>query len=56
MWDTLSDERTRLSFDRLLALASVVSLGVESHFTVSDFRLSFLLPPTTRRVTVEVFE
>jgi hypothetical protein len=45
----------------LLALASVVFLGSESlwtrnhYFTVSDLRLPFSSPPTTRRVTVEVF-
>jgi hypothetical protein len=37
----------------LLALASAVS---RPHFTVSDLRLPFSPPPTTRRVTVEVFD
>jgi hypothetical protein len=45
----------------LLALASAVLLGYESlwsrgHITVSDLRLPFSSPPTTRRVTVEVFD
>jgi hypothetical protein len=30
-------------------------LGLGPYFTVSDLRLTFLSPPTTRRVTVEVF-
>jgi hypothetical protein len=37
----------------LLALASAV---IFSYFTVSDSRLPFSSPPTTRRVTVEVFD
>jgi hypothetical protein len=45
----------------LLALASVVILGFKSHGTrddilLSDLRLPFLLPPTSRRDTVEVFD
>jgi hypothetical protein len=46
----------------VLALASAVFLGSESlgtrrpYFTVSDFRLSFSSPPTTRRVTMKVFD
>jgi hypothetical protein len=45
----------------LLALVSAV-LGSEAlflsrpYFTVSDLRLPFSSPPTTRRVTVEVFD
>jgi hypothetical protein len=43
----------------LLALASAVFLGSvpwdsRPYFTVSDLRLPFSSPPTTRRVTVEV--
>jgi hypothetical protein len=45
----------------LLAFASAVFLGSESldsrpYFTVSDLRLPFSSPPTTRRVTVDVFD
>jgi hypothetical protein len=46
----------------LLALDSAVIFGSESHrtrgqyFTVSDSRLPFSSPPTTRRLTVEVFD
>jgi hypothetical protein len=40
----------------LLALASVVFLGSESLGTLSNLRLPFSSPLTTRRVTVEVFE
>jgi hypothetical protein len=44
----------------LLAFASSVFLGLESlgtrDHTVSDVRLPFSSPLTTRRVTVEVFE
>jgi hypothetical protein len=50
-----------------LTVSQSVSLGVEPHlglmiryllpyFTVSHLRLPFSSPPTTRRVTVEVFE
>jgi hypothetical protein len=49
----------RLQF--LLALASAVIFWSESHITrghilVSDSRLLLSSPPTTRRVTVEVFD
>jgi hypothetical protein len=45
----------------LLALARAVILGSESrgtrdHILLSDSRLSFSSPPTTRRATVEVFD
>jgi hypothetical protein len=42
----------------LLALDSAVILGSDSrpYFTVSDSRLSFSSPPTTRANTVEVFD
>jgi hypothetical protein len=45
----------------LLALASVVFLGYESlgtrdHILLSDLRLPFSSPPTTRKVAVEVFD
>jgi hypothetical protein len=58
----LSDERTGLSFiyapgPRQHSLSRVrVPLDSWRYFTVSDLRLSFSSPPTTRRVTVEVFE
>jgi hypothetical protein len=34
----------------------LVPLDLRPHFTVSDLRLPFSSPPTTRRVTVEVFD
>jgi hypothetical protein len=40
----------------LLALGSAVFLGSESLGTALDLRLPFSSPPTTSRVTVEVFE
>jgi hypothetical protein len=46
----------------LLALASAVVLGSESHGTLEHILMSqirdflFLSPPTTRRATVEVFD
>jgi hypothetical protein len=58
----LSDERTGLSFlyaggpcQRSLSRVRV-PLDTRPYFTVSDSRLSFSLPPTTRRDTVEVFD
>jgi hypothetical protein len=62
MWGVLSDERTDLLFaiaagpcQRNLSLVRV-PWDSRLHFTVSDSRLPFLSPPTTRRVTVEVFD
>jgi hypothetical protein len=58
----LSDERTGLSFiyaagTRQRSLSWVpVPLDAWPYFTVSDLRLSSSSPPTTRRVTVEVFD
>jgi hypothetical protein len=58
----LSDERMGLTFvygagTRQHSLSWVrVPLDSESYFTVSDLRLPFSSPPTTRRVTVEVFD
>jgi hypothetical protein len=62
MWGFLSDERTGLSF----AVASGPRQSSNSWvrvpwdsrpcFTVSDSRLPFSSPPTTRRATVEVFD
>jgi hypothetical protein len=61
-WVTLSDERLGLSFvcaagpcERSLSRV-LVSWDLRPYFTVSDLRLPFLSPPTTRRVTVEVFD
>jgi hypothetical protein len=61
LWGVLSDERTGVSF----AIATGprqrshfrvrVPWDSRPYFTVSDSRLPFSLPPTTRRATVEVF-
>jgi hypothetical protein len=57
-WGTLSDERTGLSFvyaagPRQRSLTRVrVPRDSWSYFAVSDLRLRFSSPPTTRRVTV----
>jgi hypothetical protein len=61
-WDALSDERTVLSFvyagGTRQRSHSCVRVPWDSwpYFTVSDLRFSFSSPPTTRRVTVEIFE
>jgi hypothetical protein len=60
LWSCLCEAPTRTRgrfclLDMLLVLASVVFLESESLGTVSDLRLPFSSPPTTRRVTVEVF-
>jgi hypothetical protein len=62
IWGALSDERTGLSFT-ITAGPSQRSLSrvrapwdSQPYFTVSDLRLPSSLPPTTRRVTVEVFD
>jgi hypothetical protein len=62
LWGALSDERTGLSFvyaagpcQRSLSRVRVPWYS-RPHFTVSDLRLPFSSPPTTRRVTVEVFD
>jgi hypothetical protein len=54
----LSDERTGLSFIYCQRSLSRVRVSWDSrpYFTVSDLRLPFSSPPTTRRVTVEVFD
>jgi hypothetical protein len=61
-WGALSGERTALSFvcaagpcQRSLSLV-LVPWDLRLYFTVSDLRLPFSSPPTTRRVTVEVFD
>jgi hypothetical protein len=62
LWGALSDERTGLSFEyaagpcqRRLSRVRVPWVS-RPYFTVSDLRLPFSSPPTTRRVTVEVFD
>jgi hypothetical protein len=61
-WGALSDERTGLSFvcaagpcQRILSRV-LAPWVLRPYFTVSDLRLPFSSPPTTRRVTVEVFD
>jgi hypothetical protein len=60
MWDVLSDERTGLSFTfaagpRQRSHSRVqVPCDSLSYITVSDSRLLFSSPPTTRRVTVHL--
>jgi hypothetical protein len=62
MWGALSDERTGLSFTiatdpRQRSHCRVrVPWDSRLYFTVSDSRLAFSSPPTTRRATVEVFD
>jgi hypothetical protein len=61
-WGSLSDERTGLSFTTALGSRQRshfrfrVPWDSWPYFTVSDSRLPFSSPPTTRRVTVEVFD
>jgi hypothetical protein len=62
IWGALSDERTGLSFAVATGLRQrshfLVRVSYDSwpYFTVSDSRLPFSSPPTTRRVTVDVFD
>jgi hypothetical protein len=64
LWGALSDERMGLSFVLVYVAGprqpsrSRVRVPWHSwpYFTVSDLRLPFSSPPTTRRVTVEAFE
>jgi hypothetical protein len=62
LWGALSDERTGLSFiyaaGPCQSNLSLVQVPWDSrpYFTVSDLRLPFSSPPTTHRVTVEVFD
>jgi hypothetical protein len=62
LWGTLSDERMGLSFVHVAGPCQrsftrvQVPWDSQPYFTVSDLRLLFLSPPTTRRVTVEVFD
>jgi hypothetical protein len=62
VWEALSDERTSLSFTIAAGPRhrshSWVRIPWDSwpYFTVSDSRLPFSSPPTTRRAAVEVFD
>jgi hypothetical protein len=62
LWGALSDERTGLSFIYAAGLRqrslsrTQVPWDSWPYFTLSYLRLPFSSPPTTRRVTVEVFE
>jgi hypothetical protein len=62
MWSALFDERTGLSFTIAAGSSqrshSLVRAPLDSrpYFTASDLRLPISSPPTTRRVTVEVFD
>jgi hypothetical protein len=62
MWGAVSDEWTGLSFTVAAGSSqrrhSLVRAPLDSrpYFTVSDLRLLISSPPTTRRVTVEVFD
>jgi hypothetical protein len=62
LWGALSDERTGLFFvcaagpcQRSLSQVRVPR-DSRPYFTVSDLRLPFSSPPTTRRVTMEAFD
>jgi hypothetical protein len=63
MWGALSDKRTGLSFtiafdprQRSHSGRVRVPWDLQPYFTVSDSRLPFPSPPTSRRATVEVFD
>jgi hypothetical protein len=62
MWGALSDERAGLSFTiavgpRQRSHSRVrVPWNSGPYFTVSDSKVPFSSPPTTRRATVEVFD
>jgi hypothetical protein len=61
IWGPLSDERAGLSFTiaagaRQRSHSRVrVTWNSRPYFTVSDSRLPFMSPPTTRRAALEVF-
>jgi hypothetical protein len=61
-WGALSDDRTGLSFTiaphprQRSHFRVQLPLDLWPYFTVSDSRLPFSSSPTTRRVTVEVFD
>jgi hypothetical protein len=60
MWGAVSDERTSFTISTGPRQRShfqvLVPWDSRPYFTVSDLRLPFSLPPTTRRATVEVFD
>jgi hypothetical protein len=62
IWGALSNERTGLSFTIAAGPSQRSHSRVRApwdsrpYFIVSDLRLPFSSPPTTRRVTVEVFD
>jgi hypothetical protein len=62
MWGALSDESTGLPFTIVTGPRQRTHSRVRFHwnsppyFTVSDSRLPFLSPPTTRRATMDVFD
>jgi hypothetical protein len=62
MWGAVSDERTGLSFTIAAGPSQRSHSQVRDpwdlrpYFTVSDLRLPITSPPTTRRVTMEVFD
>jgi hypothetical protein len=62
MWGAPSDERTGLSFTIAAGPSQRSHSRVRApwvsrpYFTLSDFRLPISSPPTTRRITVEVFD
>jgi hypothetical protein len=62
IWGALSDERTGLPFTIATGPRQSSHFWVRvpwdsrPYFTVSDSRLPFSSPPTTRRLTVEVFD
>jgi hypothetical protein len=62
LWGALSDERMGFSFTFAAGPCQrshfliPVSWDSRPYSTIPDLRLSFLSPPTTRRVTVEVFD
>jgi hypothetical protein len=62
MWVAFSDERTGLSFTiaagpRQFSHSRVrVPWYLRTYFTISDMRLPLSSPPTTRRITLDVFD
>jgi hypothetical protein len=62
MWGALSDERTGLSFTIAAGPCQCshsrdrIPRDSRQYFTLSDSRILFSSPPTTRRVTVQVFD
>jgi hypothetical protein len=62
MWGALSDERMGMSFTYIAGPCQrsvsrvLVPWDLRPYFTDSQLRLPYSSPPTTRRVTVEVFD